>query len=127
MEPPQVKWLLDSVILIDHFNGLAAATRYLAEVHADAAVSVVTRAEVLAGFDRRAARRAKRLLDSFPTLPIDQAVADAAAALRRNMRWKLPDAFQVAIARSHRLKLVTRDRRDFPPEKHAFVVMPYQV
>jgi len=27
-----VKVLLDSVIMIDHFNGVAAATRYLAEV-----------------------------------------------------------------------------------------------
>lgn len=122
-----MKWLLDSVILIDHFNGISAATRYLSEVRADAAVSVITRAEVLAGFDRRAARKAKRLLDSFPTLAIDPVIADAAAALRRAKRWKLPDAFQAALARRHRLKLVTRDRRDFPPEKHRFVVVPYEV
>ena len=38
--------LLDSVILIDHFNGIAAATEYLTQVNEGAAISVITRAEV---------------------------------------------------------------------------------
>jgi predicted nucleic acid-binding protein len=121
-----VKVLLDSVILIDHFNGLPAATRYLAETRAEAAISAVTRAEVLAGLKGGALRKGRRLLDCFPTLSIDQAVADAAAALRRKHRWKLPDAFQAAIARAHRLKLATRDLRDFSPKRHRFVVVPYR-
>lgn len=122
-----MKLLLDSVILIDHFNGIAAATRYLAEVRADAAVSVITRAEVLSGFHGGAERKGRQFLDCFPTLAIDQAIADAAAVLRRRHRWKLPDAFQAALARAHRLKLATRDRKDFPPERHRFVVVPYRV
>jgi len=122
-----VKVLLDSVILIDHFNGVAAATRYLAEVRADAAISVITRAEVLAGFKGRARRKGKQLLDCFPTLSIDAAIADSAATLRGKHRWKLPDAFQAALARSHRLKLATRDRKDFPPQRHRFVVVPYRI
>jgi len=121
-----MKVLLDSVILIDHFNGIAAATQYLSAVRADAALSVITRAEVLAGFQGRARRKGKKFLDCFPTLSIDQAIADAAALLRAKYRWKLPDAFQAAIARSHRLKLATRDRRDFPPERHRFVIVPYR-
>ena len=121
-----MKLLLDSVILVDHFNGIEAATRYLADVRAEASISVITRAEVLAGFDRRAALRAAQLLDYFPTLAIDRLIADAAAALRREQGWKLPDAFQAAIARHHGLKLVTRNRRDFPPERHDFVVIPYR-
>ena len=125
MESPQVKLLLDSVILIEHFNGLADATQYLSEHHADAAISVITRAEVLTGFGRRAANKAAQFLDCFPTLGIDQATADLAAALRRDHRWKLPDAFQAAIAQQHGLRLVTRNRRDFPPQRHAFVVIPY--
>jgi len=120
-----VKVLLDSVILIDHFNGIAAATRYLSKVHGGAATSVVTRAEVLAGLQGRARRRGKQFLDCFPTLSIDQAIADSAAFLRSKYGWKLPDAFQAAIARSHKLKLATRDRRDFPPERHRFVMVPY--
>lgn len=122
-----MKLLLDSVILIDHFNGIAAATRYLAEVRAEAAISVITRAEVLSGFRGGAERKGRQFLDCFPTLAIDQAIADAAAVLRRRHRWKLPDAFQAALARVHRLKLATRDRKDFPPERHRFVVVPYRI
>jgi predicted nucleic acid-binding protein len=122
-----VKVLLDSVILIDHFNGIERATKFLAESHADAAISVITRAEVLAGFAAGPARAAVRLLDSYSNLPIDAATADLAAELRRAHGWKLPDAFQAAIARRHGLKLATRNRRDFPPEKFAFVLVPYRI
>jgi len=127
MGQAQVKLLLDSVILIDHFNGIAAATNYLAAHYPDASVSVMTRAEVLTGFEPRSAVKAARFLDSFPTLGIDQPTADLAAALRRDHGWKLPDAFQAAIAQLHGLKLVTRNRRDFPPQRHDFVVIPYRV
>jgi predicted nucleic acid-binding protein len=122
-----VKLLLDSVILIDHFNGVAAATAYLSTHHSEAAISVIARAEVLTGFERRAARKATQFLDCFPTLEIDQAIADRAAALRRKHGWKLPEAFQAVVAQQHRLKLVTRDRRDFTPQRHRFVVIPYRV
>ena len=120
-----MKWLLDSVILIEHFNGLEAATQYLSMHHADAAISVITRAEVLTGFEQRAANKAAQFLDCFPALSIDQATADLAATLRRDHHWKLPDAFQAAIAQQHGLRLVTRNRRDFPPQRHPFVVIPY--
>lgn len=43
-------YLLDSVILIDPFNAVEAATRYLQEHHHEVAISVITRAEVLTGF-----------------------------------------------------------------------------
>lgn len=122
-----MKLLLDSVILIDHFNGIATASGYLSVHHANAAISVITRAEVLTGFEPRAARKAAQFLDCFPTLGIDQAIADRAATLRRVHRWKLPDAFQAAIAQQHGLKFVTRNHRDFPPQRHRFVVIPYRV
>jgi predicted nucleic acid-binding protein len=120
-----MKLLLDSVIVIDHFNGIAAATDYLSRHQPEAAVSVITRAEVLTGFARAAARTASQFLDCFPTLAIDQGIADLAASLRRDHGWRLPDAFQAAIARHHGLKLVTRNRRDFPPRRHRFVIIPY--
>lgn len=121
-----MKLLLDSVILIDHFNGVAAATSYLSAHQPDAAVSVITRAEVLTGFAASRARKAARFLDCFPTLGIDQATADLAAVLRRNHGWRLPDAFQAAIARQHGLRLVTRNSRDFPPQRYPFVIVPYR-
>jgi hypothetical protein len=56
------------VILIDHFNGREEATRCLAGIAREAALSVITRAEVLAGFDSSGAAAALGLLDRFPTL-----------------------------------------------------------
>jgi len=120
-----VKILLDSVIVIDHLNGIEQATRYL-ERHADrAAVSVITRAEVLAGAKPRAVAKVRRLLALFPNLAITAEIADRAAALRRKHRWKLPDAFQAALAKHHRMRLATRDTRDFRPSTHRFVIVPY--
>ena len=117
--------LLDSVIVIDHLNGIEAATRYLAQHRGAAAISVITRAEVLAGLDRDEGALGARFLDCFPTLGIDKSIADFAAELRRRQGWKLPDAFQAAIAQHHGLKLVTRNVKDFPPRKFDFVAIPY--
>ena len=120
--------LLDSVILIDHFNGIPAATKYLTQVNELATISVITRAEVLAGFDdKEAVALASQVLDCFTCLIFDKPIADRAAALRRSEGWKLPDAIQAAIAQHHGLKLVTRNHRDFAPQKYPFVVIPYTV
>ncbi len=113
------------MILIDHFNGREEATRCLAGIAREAALSVITRAEVLAVFDSSGTAAALGLLDRFPTLIIDRPVADLAARLRREHRWKMPDAFQAALANYHALGLVTRNTRDFPPDRHSFVVLPY--
>ena len=122
-----VKILLDSVILIDHLNGIQAATAYLSKVHLHASISAVTRAEVLAGCDEHATPPVKHLLDAFPVLTLDAAIADLAASLRRQHRWKLPDAFQAALAQTHKMKLATRNTKDFPPQIHDFAEIPYQL
>jgi len=119
--------LLDSVILIDHLNGVAAATAYLARVGRAAHVSAITRAEVLAGITGDARRAAARFLDCFRFLPLDREVADLAAELRGLHRWKLPDAFQAAVAQRHDLLLATRNTADFDPERLPFVVVPYSL
>ena len=119
--------LLDSVILIDHFNGAPAATSYLTEMQGKLAISVITRAEVLAGFEGKDRQLARQLLDRFPLLIIDRAIADLAAALRRQNRWKMPDALQAAVARHHKLRLATRDIDDFPPKRYRFVIVPYRI
>lgn len=119
--------LLDSVILIDHFNAIPAATSYLRQTHGASVISVITRAEVLSGFDAAGAARVLPLLDRFRTLPIDRDTADRAARLRREHRWRLPDAFQAALADLNGLKLATRNTRDFPPAKFKFVIEPYRI
>jgi predicted nucleic acid-binding protein len=120
-----LKYLLDSVILIDHFNGRSEATQFLRDHDGEMVLSVITRAEVLAGFDPDGAVLATALLDRFPALAMDLPIADLAARLRRENRWKMPDAVQAALAQYHALTLVTRNTRDFPPERFPFVKVPY--
>ena len=123
-----MSYLLDSVILIDHFNGIPAATNYLRSVESTAVLSVISRAETLTGFGNDDERdRAAALLDRFPCLTLDQNIADVAAQLRRQHGWKLPDAFQAATAQEHNLKLITRNTKDFTPDVHDFVVVPYRL
>jgi predicted nucleic acid-binding protein len=121
------KILLDSVILIDHLNGVQIATDYIAKHCQQAAISVITRAEVLTGFTQKQTNEVGQLLNFFPTLDITSAIADSAAELRRIYRWKLPDAFQAALANLHDLKLVTRNTKDFNPKEHHFVTIPYHL
>ena len=119
-------YLLDSVILIDHFNGVTKATEYLTSIHASAAISVITRAEVLVGFDEEdEQKKAMMLLYSFPNLDLTLHIADLAAQLRRCYRWEIPDAFQAAIANYHGIRLTTRNTKDFDPDKFEFVTVPY--
>ena len=122
-----MRYLLDSVILIDHFNGVAAASRFLAANGGECSISVITRAETLAGFDAASEPLARELLDGFVTLPVTVEVADTAARLRRRHRWKLPDAMQAAIALEHDLTLVTRNTRDFKNRNPVPVETPYRV
>jgi predicted nucleic acid-binding protein len=118
--------LLDSVILIDHLNGVGAATRYLGSIEG-ARISVISRAEVLAGLAVSELPVVKEWLDRYPTISIDRPIADFAADLRRQHKWKLPDALQAAVARQHGLQLATRNTKDFPPRRFSFVVVPYSV
>ena len=119
--------LADSVIMIDHFNGIPAATAYLLNMQGRLAISVITRAEVLTGFEGGERQLARRLLDRFPILIIDRPIADLAATLRRQNRWKMPDALQAALAKHHKLKLATRDTDDFPLKRYRFVTVPYTI
>ncbi|MHB1947698.1 MAG: PIN domain-containing protein [Gammaproteobacteria bacterium] len=120
-----MKYLLDSVILIDHFNNISKATKWLNANIKNSYISVITRAEILVGFDSDELLIAKSFLDSFKTLPITQSEADIAAELRRQQKWKLPDALQAAVAINHKLLLVTRNTKDFSPKAHTFIAIPY--
>ena len=124
-----IELLLDSVILIDHFNNEKKATRFLAGLDPNkVAISVITRAEILVGLESgQGVEKAKSLLDQFTLLTIDKATADKAAELRRKFGWKLPDAFQAAIATNRGIILMTRNTKDFNPKKHTFVKIPYHL
>jgi predicted nucleic acid-binding protein len=117
--------LLDSVVLIDHLNGVTLATSYLRSLGGEAHVSPITRAEVLTGLAGAARESCARFLDCFSFIVIDKAVADLAADLRHEHGWKLPDAFQAATALHHGLRLATRDTKAFDPKLCPFVIVPY--
>lgn len=127
MAVKQRRYLADSTVVIDHLNGIEAATKFLREHATEIAISVITRAEVLSGVEADRAADVRRLLDQFPNLGITREIADQAARFRREQRWKLPDAFQAAVARRNKLALATRNTRDFPPQRHAFVKVPYEI
>ncbi len=122
-----MKYLLDSVILIDHFNNIAKATQWLKQNIKSSYISVITRAEILVGFNKDDSILARKFLDTFKILSITQAEADMAAELRRENKWKLPDALQAATAINHKLLLVTRNSKDFSPQGHTFVSIPYVI
>jgi hypothetical protein len=127
MARPAKPYLIDSVVVIDHLNGVEAATAFLRAAGGSGLLSVITRAEVLSGVAREDLSLVKRLLDRFVTLEITTAVADRAARLRRRNGWKLPDALQAALAIEHRCLLATRNTRDFPPARFRFVRVPYRL
>lgn len=122
-----MKYLLDSVIVIDHLNGIRAATEFLTDHAKDCAISVITRTEVLSGVADTDAPAIIDLLDLFPAFPITSDIADVAARLRHSERWKLPDAFQAALAMQHGLTLVTRNTKDFHDGPQLRVRVPYRV
>ena len=118
--------LLDSVILIDHLNGVTAATYFIKHLDPGiTSISVITRAEILVGLDVAGEELVKPFLDLYNLIIIDKPMADLAAQLRRVHSWKLPDAFQAAISVHYKLRLTTRNTKDFNPEKHDFVEVPY--
>lgn len=120
--------LIDSVILIDHLNGVQKASRYIAGLNpAETAISVISRAEILVGVDESDDAIVKLLLNQYHLLVIDGSIADQCAVLRRTYGWKLPDAFQAALSLHHAIRLVTRNTRDFDPRRHSFVEVPYRL
>lgn len=118
--------LLDSNIVIDALNGIEAALALLIG-SPDAAISVLTWMEVLAGtrtdHDERIARA---MLSTLTTLPLTPAISEAAWRIRRDRRIKLVDAVIWAAARVHDLPLYTRNTKDFDPSDPS-VVVPYTI
>ncbi|MCF8242498.1 MAG: PIN domain-containing protein [Melioribacteraceae bacterium] len=119
------KYLIDTVILIDHLNGIKKATEWLKK-NKNSFISPITRAELLVGAEETEKHSIKLLLDSFETLSINNEIADLAAELRKKHRLKLPDAIQAAIAVINKVKLVTRNTKDFNKEME-FVKIPYKI
>lgn len=122
-----MKYLVDSVILIDHLNNIQEASAFLAQNFDQITISVITRAEVLAGCAAKTLPKVKNLLNQFQTLSMLEGDADKAAEIRSKFKIKLPDAIQAAIAENHKLHLVTRNTKDFSHKKFKNVLVPYSL
>ena len=111
--------LFDSSALILYFND-ALSIESIAVIrqgieNAIGAISVVTRAEVLAwpSHTEQSVDAAILSLASFEHLGVDTSVADEAARIRRECNLKLPDALIAASAVLLNLPVVTPNIRDF--------------
>ena len=123
-----IERLIDSVIIIDHLNGVDAATQFLLGINPQqTSISVITWAEIMVGVEAASTDLVRSFLNQYKIFSIDPSIADLAAKLRRKYRWKLPDAFQAALAINHRIRLTTRNTKDFDPAEHEFVEVPYKI
>ena len=105
--------LLDTNILIDVLCGEAPALAWL-EQQQQPRISVISWIEVLVGCREGESGRVQAWLDTFPRLPLDDAIALESVQLRQRHGLKIPDAIILATARCADLSLATRNSRDFP-------------
>jgi predicted nucleic acid-binding protein len=109
-----VKALFDTNILIDYLRGEPAAEHELAR-YKTRLISAITWMEILVGAtDDAEADVIQMFLGDFTMCDVTRAVGQAAIALRRTHRLRLPDAIIWATARTHSALLVTRNSKDFP-------------
>ena len=111
--------LFDSSAVILYFNDALSAESFALMKQAidneTGAISVITRAEVLAWPSHTAQSLQEAIVGmaSFVQLAVDVGVADEAARIRRESNLKLPDALIAATALLRGLPVVTANARDF--------------
>jgi predicted nucleic acid-binding protein len=109
--------VFDTNILIYHLNDAlseSAFERMLDLLVAGAAISVITRMEIL-GTPKAVTQfeQTRTLLDCFTEQPLTEAIVQRVIALRQQHRIKLPDAIIAATALQLDAPLVTRNTGDF--------------
>ncbi len=121
-----MKVLFDTNIIIDALNGHAVARREIA-AHSDAAISVVTYVEVMAGTFPHDEEVARAMLLGLKVVDVDVDIADYAVALRQDRGLSLTDALIVATAQASGRVLITRDKKLVNEFDDPVVVVPYGV
>ena len=102
--------LVDTAMCIDHLAGEARLPGRRSRL----SVSVITRAELLAGArDARDVAVVRRLLASMTERVGDRQIAEEAGRVRAETGIRLPDALIAATALVHGLTLHTRNVREF--------------
>ena len=111
--------LFDSSAVILYFNDALTPSSFdaikLAINQGSGAISVVTRAEVLAwpSHTEKSISEAIAGMAAFEQLAVDAMIADEAARIRRECNLKLPDAFIAATGMLRKIPVVTANPRDF--------------
>jgi predicted nucleic acid-binding protein len=100
------KILLDTDVLIDHLRGHRPLPQ------ADAAISVISRTELLAGNEREEAS-VEALFEECEEVGVDTSIARTAGRLKRRTKLQIADALIAATALERQLPLMTRNRRHF--------------
>jgi tRNA(fMet)-specific endonuclease VapC len=111
----------DTDALIDFLAGRGAAAEFVSVRLAQGALATtaISRFELLAGVrSARQERAVRRLLGALRALPLDDAGADQAARIRRDLERKgqgigMADSLMAGIVMAHDASLLTRNRQHF--------------
>ncbi|MGI9860561.1 type II toxin-antitoxin system VapC family toxin [Moorella naiadis] len=117
-------FLIDTCVLIDHLTGRLAppVSAWLEQTARSGALatSVVVYHELLTGAKSPRAQAAiKTLLETWTLFPVNRAVAERAAALRRELATQgkpagMADSLIAATAELRSFRVVTANLKDFP-------------
>jgi predicted nucleic acid-binding protein len=111
--------LFDSSAIILYFNDALSTESFTLIKQAiedgTGAISVITRAEVLAwpSHTAQSVELASAGMLGFEQINVNPEIADEAARIRRECNLKLPDALIAATAKLRDLAVVTANMRDF--------------
>lgn len=120
-----MKALLDTNILIDYLNGIERARTEINR-YSKAHISIITWMEVMAGVNEETEQSVRQFLNRFVHVELSPDIAERTIEIRRKFRLKLPDAIIWATAQHLDALLVTRNKKDFPPDEPS-VRMPYDI
>ena len=118
--------VFDTNILIDNLLRQKPAKEEL-DKFPRARISIITWIEVMVGArDNQEEGYLREFLNTFETIPLDDAVAEKAVQLRQHYRLRLPDAVIWASAKTRDCLLITRNTRDYPSQEPDIRV-PYEL
>ena len=107
-----MKYLVDSNIIIYHFNNESLATEFLLNNVNQCAISQITYIEVLS-FPFEYEQDVRNLLESFKIIDVNREIAVQATINRKIKKIKVPDNIIASTAQVNNLILVTRNSSDF--------------
>lgn len=125
-------FLIDTNILIDHLRGKDKATEFLFAVHTDndikIALSVITRAELIAGMRPSEQDAIVRLLDLFEEIDLTRDIAQIAGLYMngylKSHGLNMADAVIAASAKCIGASLYTLNKKHFPM-RDINIIVPY--